>query len=134
MKSLQSVALLQADCSVPSLQSHWYRSPIVLHVPFWQLWPLGQLPVWQVPPQPSSAPQTASAHSGVQPQAPGLPPPPQVSGAMHVTHATPPTPHWASVAGETQTPLAQQPSEHLAPAQGFLGLPLPRCLSLPLCL
>ncbi len=27
------------------------------HAPFMQSWPDGQLPVWQMPPQPSAAPQ-----------------------------------------------------------------------------
>jgi len=61
-------------------------------VPLPHIWQVGQLPVWQVPPHPSDAPHAFPAQLGVQPQTPGVPPPPQVCGAVQVVHTPPPVP------------------------------------------
>src|SRR5262249_45704781 len=63
---------------------------VVLHATHWfalHVIPLPQVPQSSTPPQPSlTLPQPAPADphvSGVHPQRPGAPPPPQVAGAVH---------------------------------------------------
>lgn len=83
---------------------------------------------WSVPPQPSgTGPQVApaSAHvRGVQPQARGVPPPPQVAGVVHsgseVQAHWPAPSHWAPWPQEVPaatgawdgTPAEQEPVRH----------------------
>ena len=107
----------------------------------WHRSPLGQAPSPQVPAHPSLAPQALPAQSGVQPQTPLVPPPPQLSGeaqpsgAQHgsplppqvaqaaspqavpsgqTMHAAPPLPHSVSSVPDSQTPPLQQPAHDVA--------------------
>ncbi len=105
--------------------------------------PFPQLPVTQIPPQPSAPPQAFPVQLGVQPQTPGGPPPPQVSGLphalpgqhgwpfppqapqlalpqatplAHAAHTVPPAPHAVSLVPGWQADTSQQPV-HEAPSQ-----------------
>jgi hypothetical protein len=85
------------------VESHAHVSPV-------QCRPAPQLPLLQMPPQPSSAPQGAFVQSGTQPQIPAWPPAPHVSSAAHALpaqHACPLPPHAPQLALPHVVPLAQ---------------------------
>jgi hypothetical protein len=85
----------------------------LLHEPQLTFWP--QL-FWTVPQEPG-----AHGFVGVQPQAPAVPPPPQVSGAVQLTQAPPAVPQTASVVPAKQMPPSQQP----VPLHGTEQVPSP---------
>ena len=98
-----------------------------VHVPVTQCSPVpAQLPVWQVPPQPSLAPHAAPLQFGVQPHTPLWPPPPHVSGEAHMLpaqHGWPLPPHVPQSPVPHVTPLAH--AAHVAPPcpQAWLLVP-----------
>lgn len=60
------------------------RSATGVQLPALHVWQVGH--VWHLPPQPSPSSQPLPVQSGVQPHVPGVPPPPQVSGAVQLPH------------------------------------------------
>jgi hypothetical protein len=90
----QSVATLQVGEASQTLTAH----PLLV-----QCCPLGQLPLAQTPPQPSSAPHARSAQLGTHTQEPASV---QVEPA-HPKQSTPPFPHVAFVV----------PGSHVLPLQ-----------------
>jgi hypothetical protein len=86
---------------VPARQAPDEQQPVQelvshVHAPLAQRSPAPQLPVWQTPPHPSSAPQAVPEQLGVHPHVPLDPPPPHVKGEAHcppAQHACPLPPH-----------------------------------------
>jgi hypothetical protein len=89
------------------LVSHTHTVPV-------QCKPAAHVPVLHTPPQPSFAPQAAPWQLGVQPQAPGWPPPAQLSRPVQAMHALPPSPHAASLVPATHWSPLQQPVHEAA--------------------
>src|SRR5215472_3756369 len=144
---------------VPSRHSPAEQQPLheVLsqaQVPLTQCCPWPHAPVWQIPPQPSLAPQVLPAQLGAHPHVPGVPAPPHVSGGAqsppvqhgcplppqaphvipqivplgHTMHATPPAPHAPGLVPDAQvTPLQHPEQEVGSQAQ----LPCTQCCPVP---
>ena len=101
----------------------------IAQVPLQQPWPGVQLPQLSVPPQPSGAvPHVCPAGhdvNGVQPHSPGVPPPPQVSGAAQMFPHDPqfmlsdvvsmhvPPQHWPPPQPVLSRTVTQAPSMHV---------------------
>jgi hypothetical protein len=91
-------------------------------VPCTQCWPSAHDPALHVEPHPSLAPHALPAQLGVQPHTPGVPDPPQLSGAEHAPpgqHACPDPPHVPQPPVPQPVPVAHV--AHTAP-------PLPQAL------
>jgi hypothetical protein len=129
------------DSHVLPLQHPAQDAPSHVQTPLMQCWPVPQEPVWHTPPQPSSAPQALPVQLGVHPHFCAVPPPPHVSGALHVPplqhasplppqavhppswhvcvppharHAAPPRPHSPGSVPFSQTLPLQHPSHDVA--------------------
>jgi hypothetical protein len=136
-----SPSIPHAAGDVPSSQMFPSQHPVHeigehSQVPSSHASPVGQVPVVQTPPHPSSPPHAASVQSGVQPQTPSVQVRPlsqtssvqqassssphdsqpleQTSPVAQAVHATPPTPHALGSVPSSQPPSSQQPPHPVA--------------------